>query len=59
MTITRVGTSQKYASGWENAFGGKKEPTKKKGTARAIAKRPAAKAKTKSAPKKTSKQRAK
>ena len=24
MTITRVGTNQKYATGWENAFTGKK-----------------------------------
>lgn len=34
MTITRVGTNQKYAVGWESAFTGKKAPkassTKKK-----------------------------
>jgi hypothetical protein len=24
VTITRVGTNQKYAMGWDNAFGGKK-----------------------------------
>lgn len=24
MTITRVGTNQKYAMGWDSAFGGKK-----------------------------------
>lgn len=25
MTITRVGTTQKYADGWEKAFGGKRK----------------------------------
>ena len=50
MTITRVGTNQKYAMGWDNAFGGKRTksaPTaaakkaspKKKGAAKKKAKK--------------------
>ena len=27
VTITRVGTNQKYAMGWDSAFGGKKAKT--------------------------------
>ena len=37
MTITRVGTNQKYAEGWEQAF------TKKRAAAKSTAKKPAAK----------------
>lgn len=29
MTITRVGTNEKYASGWEAIFGGRKARTSK------------------------------
>lgn len=29
VTITRVGTSEKYASGWDKAFGSKKSAAKK------------------------------
>lgn len=29
MTITRVGSNEKYASGWDLAFGGKKKTAKK------------------------------
>jgi len=28
VTIVRVGTNQKYADGWDAAFGGKKRPVK-------------------------------
>lgn len=37
MTITRVGTTQKYAAGWEQAFG-KVKKTKSAGTATAAVK---------------------
>ncbi len=45
MTITRVGTNNAYADGWENAFGGKKRKSGNNGNSKV----PAAKA-TKSAP---------
>ncbi len=38
MTITRVGSNQKYAEGWERAFGKKKASAKpKKASAKASA----------------------
>lgn len=40
MTITRVGTNQKYASGWDKAFGGAKKS--KAAPAQAAAAKPAA-----------------
>jgi hypothetical protein len=46
VTITRVGTNQKYATGWDSAFGGKKAVKK---AAAAAAAKPAAK---KASPKK-------
>ena len=57
MTIVRVGKTDKYASGWDSAFGGKKpaksEATAAKATAKkaapkkAAAKKPAKKGKNK------------
>jgi hypothetical protein len=47
VTITRVGTNQKYSDGWEKAFGGKK------GGAKAAQKKTAPS--KKAAPKKSSK----
>jgi hypothetical protein len=35
VTITRVGATQKYATGWEAAFGGKKRTKRKQATASA------------------------
>jgi hypothetical protein len=51
MTIVRVGTNQKYAEGWEQAFGGAKS-TKKKTATKASAKKKTSARKT--AKKKTS-----
>lgn len=44
MTIVRVGTTKKYADGWETAFGkgkGKAGPAAKKAAAKKAAKKPA------------------
>jgi hypothetical protein len=51
VTITRVGTNQRYADGWEKAFSGKRGSTK------AVAKKtaPSKKAKPKKAGKKSRK----
>ena len=54
VTITRVGTTQKYADGWDKAFGAKKKVTKKK-AATATTKKKTAKKKT--AKKKAAKKR--
>lgn len=51
MTIVRVGSTDKYASGWDTAFGGKK---KAKAAPAAAAPKAAAKS-TKAAPKKAAK----
>ena len=40
MTITRVGTNDKYASGWDSIFGGKKKA--KPATAKASESKPVA-----------------
>ena len=57
VTITRVGTNQKYATGWDSAFAGKKSGTK--APAKAAATKPAKKAspkkKASAAPKKKAK----
>ena len=47
MTITRVGTNQKYADGWENAFGGRKSGAKAAAKKAAPSKKAAAKKKGK------------
>lgn len=53
MTITRVGTNQKYADGWETAFSGKKRATPKAAAKKKVAKKAAKKsAKKKSGKKK-------
>lgn len=46
MTITRVGSNEKYASGWDLAFGGKKKAAKsaKKAAKKKAVKKPAKKA---------------
>jgi len=49
VTITRVGTNQKYAEGWESAFGGKSGGTRSSGAK--AAKKPAKKAPAKKAKK--------
>jgi hypothetical protein len=41
MSIIRVGTSKKYADGWDQAFGGSKSAIRKT-AAKASAKKPAA-----------------
>jgi hypothetical protein len=48
VTITRVGTNQKYSSGWDIAFGGKKAAK----AAAGVKLTPAKAAKKKAAPKK-------
>jgi hypothetical protein len=48
VTITRVGTNQKYATGWDAAFGGKK-PSKAEA---ALAAKGAGKSAKKASPKK-------
>jgi len=48
VTITRVGTNQKYATGWDAAFAGKKK-------AKAAASKPKASPKKKAAKKKAKK----
>jgi hypothetical protein len=52
VTITRVGTNQKYAEGWEVAFGGKKPAASSAATPSTPAKAPAKKAAKKAAPSK-------
>lgn len=52
MTIVRVGSTDKYASGWETAFGGKKKAKAAPATA---APKAAAKSTAKAAPKKAAK----
>lgn len=61
MSIIRVGTTKKYADGWEAAFGGGKKksakPTKKAAKASKPAKAAAKSAKAKPAKKKAAKKR--
>lgn len=45
MTITRVGTNEKYANGWESIFGGKKSRSAKATPAAATSARSASKPK--------------
>jgi hypothetical protein len=47
VTITRVGTNQKYSDGWEQAFGGKKGGAKAAQKTAAPSKKAAAKKKGK------------
>lgn len=47
MTITRVGTNQKYSDGWEKAFAGKKGNAKAASKKAAPSKKAAAKKKGK------------
>ena len=51
MSVIRVGSNEKYASGWEKAFGGGKKTVKKKTAPKKVAKS----AKKKAAPKKKGK----
>jgi hypothetical protein len=39
MSIVRVGTTKKYADGWESIFGGKRSPAKKSPNAAAKGKK--------------------
>ena len=62
MTITRVGSTTKYADGWETAFGSKKKKTTKKAkkaAPKATKKVAAQKKATKKTAKKVAKKKAK
>ncbi len=43
MTLTHTGSTKKFAAGWENIFGGKKQPAS--GTKQTAKKKPVAKKK--------------
>ncbi|MCA9193723.1 MAG: hypothetical protein KDB03_18250 [Planctomycetales bacterium] len=55
MTITRVGSTEKYASGWENVFGGKRKASKKPASKAKVVVKAAAKPAKKVAAKKKAK----
>lgn len=62
MTITRVGTNEKYASGWESIFGGSKRKSSKGATpvaseskVKTVKKSAKSSGSTKAAPKKVAK----
>lgn len=46
MSVIRVGSNEKFANGWEKAFGGVKKSAKKTTAKRAAPKKAAAKKKT-------------
>ncbi len=54
MSVIRVGSNEKYASGWDKAFGAGKKVVKKK-TAKSAKKKAAPKKKAKASPKKKAK----
>ena len=57
MSITRVGANQRYSSGWELAFGGKKKSASGSGTEAGSKKTSTKSAKPKTAKKKAAKKK--